>query len=110
MPKNTATPEVPETTESDAARDEATTGTVSVEHNGHTYVVDPESNNDVELMDALAEFGSGNSLVLPRIVRGLLGSEQYDEFLEVNRDPATGRVPKPALYSLFHLVDAALGE
>lgn len=98
------------TAESDAALDEATNDAVTVDHDGHTYTVDPESTNDVELLDALAELHSGNTLVMPRVVRGLLGADQYEEFLELNRDPKTKRVPKAPLFALYRLINDAVGE
>lgn len=57
----------------------------------HTVLVDPEALNDLELLDELNTLDSGNGLVLPSVLRRLVG-DQYKALLEAIRDPETGRV------------------
>lgn len=96
-----------------AAVDEATTEPASpptVDYGGATYTIDPDATGDVELIEALAELDEGNQLVLPRVVRSLVGDAQYAAFKESARDPKTGRVPMAALREFFREIDSALGE
>jgi hypothetical protein len=82
----------------------------TVEYAGKTYTIDPAASGDVELIEALAELDEGNHLVLPRVVRSLVGDAQYAAFKESVRDAETGRVPVTALREFFREIDAALGE
>jgi hypothetical protein len=82
----------------------------TVEFRGKSYVIDADAAGDVELIEALAELDEGNHLVLPRVVRSLVGSEQYAAFKESVRDADTGRVSVTALRDFFREIDAALGE
>lgn len=85
-------------------------GPPSVEYEGKTYDIDPDATGDVELIEALAELDEGNQLVLPRIVRSLIGDDQYADFKNAARDAATGRVPMAKLREFFREIDSALGE
>lgn len=67
---------------------------VTVEVRGVTYTIDPESLNDLELMDDLRILDSGSleaALVMPRVLRAFLG-DQYRGVLDSLRDPKTRRV------------------
>lgn len=127
MPKKTtapnpAAPPTDEQNEPDAANsdlealaaeatDDEATAAPTVEYDGITYSIDTDAVGDVELIEALAEFvEDGNALMLPRIVKAMIGAEQYDQFKTAARDPENGRVPMSSLREFFRRIDDALGE
>jgi hypothetical protein len=106
MPKNEKSADLAAAAEEAAEPD----GPPAVEYDGKTYTIDTDASGDVELIEALAELDEGNQLVLPRVVRSLVGEDQYAAFKEAVRDPETGRVPMASLRDFFRQIDAALGE
>lgn len=66
--------------------------THEVEVNGHTWTVAADALDDFELLDDLSEIDSGNPSRLPRVLKRLLGPEQYKAAMDSVRDPETGRV------------------
>lgn len=67
-------------------------GSHKVEVNGRAWTVSAEALDDFELLDDLGEIETGNAAPMPRVLKRLLGAEQYREALDSLRDPETGRV------------------
>ena len=67
-------------------------GVHEAEVGGRTWRVEAEAMDDFELLDDLGEVEAGNAARLPRVLRRLLGPEQYKAAMDVLRDPDTGRV------------------
>jgi hypothetical protein len=93
-----------------AAEAEATDSPLEVEHSGVTYLVDPDAYNNMDMVELLDQINLGHLTVLPRMLRLLIGPDQYTEFKDANRDPDTGIAPSQPLWDLFHKIDTALGE
>lgn len=68
---------------------------LKAEVNGRTWTVDPDALDDFELLDDLGEVEAGNAARMPRVLRKLLGSEQYKAALDSLRDDA-GKVSATA--------------
>lgn len=96
--------------EAEAAAAEATDKPISVEYNGVTYTIDEGSRDDAELLEALGAYGDGDQTMLPRIVRSVIGDQQYETFKAANRNPETGRVSSHSLFELFKVLNDAVGE
>lgn len=117
IPDNTAAPQDHKPSKkasakaaADAAQAEATEARLTVEHDGTDYDVVAESANDLELYEDVADYISGRRVLLPRIIKRLIGPRAFAEFKKKHRDPDTGRVPTEPLFELFELIDTALGE
>lgn len=95
--------------EAQAAVAEAAGAPRTVEYDGVTYVVSAEL-ADLELMDDIANMADGRWSLVGRIVRKLIGAEQYEQFKMKYRDPATGVVSNAPAIELFNKIDASLGE
>ena len=64
--------------------------------------------DDVELIELLDEMQT-NAIVLPRVVRMMLGDAQYAAFKDANRNDR-GRVPVEVLGEFFEAADATVGN
>lgn len=91
-----------------AAKAEAEALDLSVEHNEVTYVIEREVVNDVEILELIGDMAE-NSLLLPKVVRTMLGTAQWAKFKDTNRNDA-GRVPIERLQELFEALDDAAGK
>lgn len=91
-----------------AAQIEAENAVITVKHSGVTYKIERDSMDDVELMESLADLET-NPLLLGRIVRKIVGEEQWDKFLSANRNDK-GRVPSGKLGELFQSIDESVGK
>lgn len=67
-----------------------------IELDGHEWRIEEESLDDFELLDDLAEIEAGNAVRAPRVLRRLLGEDQYKAMLDTLRDPETGKVTTTA--------------
>lgn len=65
--------------------------TLTVEVAGQTWTVQPEALDDFRFLGYLDEVDAGNGARLPRVLRMLLGSEQYEQVMEAIADDS-GRV------------------
>jgi sulfur carrier protein ThiS len=90
------------------AKAEARDESVAVEFNGQTYELDNELFNDVEILEMIGDMEE-NPLLLPKLVRTILGPEQWAAFKDANRNEK-GRVPGERLNELFEAMDAAVGN
>lgn len=114
--KAVAPPEIipdaePDTAAQDALKAEAQETERTIEYDGVTYTIDPDSYDDLELIEALADFDeTANRLVIPRIVERLIGAKEYAAFKARYRNPKTGRVPFTPVRDLFYAIDSNLGE
>lgn len=98
-------------TANDALKAEVADTARTIEYDGLTYTIDPDSYDDLELIEALADFDeTANRLVIPRIVERLIGAKEYAAFKAKYRNPKTGRVPFTPLRDLFYTIDGNLGE
>lgn len=66
---------------------------------GFEYQVDPDTLNDMELMENLAEVDN-NPLLLPKVVRAVLGDSQKKALYDHYRDEK-GKVPATAISAAF---------
>ena len=66
---------------------------------GFEYQVDPDTLNDMELMENLAEVDN-NPLLLPKVVRAVLGDDQKKALYDHYRDEK-GKVPATAISAAF---------
>ena len=68
-------------------------GTTRISIDGLELPVGSEAMNDFELFDQLNRFNETNApMLLPRIVRGLFGDDQFNTVMDHLRDSETGRV------------------
>ena len=65
---------------------------------GFAYEVNPDVLNDMELMEALAEVDS-NPLLLPKVIRAVLGDAQKTAFYDHYRK--NGKVPVDVVSAAF---------
>lgn len=83
----------------------------TVEVQGLSLRIDEAALDDFELLDDLNTVGSGKTeatLVVPRVLRSFLGSDQYRLVMDHLRDPHTGRVGIEAAGGFFADLLAAL--
>lgn len=66
---------------------------------GFEYQVDPDALNDMELMESLAEVDA-NPLLLPKVIRAVLGDAQKKAFYDHYRNEA-GKVPVDVISAAF---------
>ena len=90
------------------AKAEAQSTNIVIEYNGITYVLEREVIDDVELLELIGDMTS-NPILLPKVVRSILGLDQWAKFKDSNRNDA-GRVPSERMRELFELLDAAAGK
>jgi hypothetical protein len=67
---------------------------------GKTFKIDKDSFNDLEVLEALNELENGNALVLPQLIKKIVGNENYTRILSVLKDEK-GRVPIESVADLF---------
>lgn len=91
------------------AKAEATGMNLSIEFTGVTYIIDREVIDDTELMELIADM-QNNPVFLTKVVRSILGTDQWAKFLASNRDKKSGRVPTAPLWAIFNILDDALGK
>lgn len=68
---------------------------------GLTLTVDPKAFDDLEVMDSFAQLRGGDPLVLPGLLRSVVGTDQYPRVLDHLRDADTGRVSAEAGAQFF---------
>ena len=66
---------------------------------GFAYQIDPDTLNDMELMENLAEVDD-NPLLLPKVIRTVLGNDQKKALYDHYRDK-NGRVPASVVSAAF---------
>lgn len=66
---------------------------------GFEYQIDPDSLNDMELMESIAEVET-NPLKLPKVICSVLGKEQKAAFYEHYRNES-GKVPVDVISAAF---------
>lgn len=78
---------------------------------GLEFVCDPSVYDDMELLDALCELQE-NPVVLPKVIRMMMGDEGKKALYEHCRDPKTGKVSFEAIdreiAEIFDLMSGAL--
>lgn len=61
---------------------------LTAEVGGRTWTVERDAMDDFELLEDLGEVEAGNAARLPRVLRRLLGADQYREAMDHLRDDA----------------------
>jgi hypothetical protein len=89
-----------ETTKSHARKQSDNNNTERVIIKGKTFKIDKDAFNDLEVLEALSELENGNSLVLPKLIKKIVGSENYTRMLSVLKDEKD-RVPIESVADLF---------
>lgn len=92
-----------------AAAAEANNGTAKVEYDGVEYAIVPGF-QDIEFLEDIDRLNRGIIVVIPGLLKRVIGDEAYAVMKDKYRDPATGRTPKEPLFELFYKIDASLGE
>ena len=90
------------------AKAEAQGTDIVIEYNGITYVLEREVIDDVELLELIGDMTS-NPILLPKVIRTILGLDQWAKFKDSNRNEA-GRIPSGCMRELFELLDTAAGK
>lgn len=93
----------------EAAVAEANDQAATVEYDGVEYAVVPGF-QDIEFLEDIDRLNRGNIVVIPGLLRRVIGDDAYAAIKDKYRDPATGRTPKEPLFELFYKIDASLGE
>lgn len=75
--------------------------------NGVKWTVDPDAADDFELLEDLDVIDSGNPARIPKVLRRILGEEQYPKALEALRDDK-GRVSVTDAAQFFYKIFEAL--
>ncbi len=91
------------------AKDEAQGKPVRFEFEGHTYEIDPDVADDIELMELMADMEAGRPQLLPVVLRQLVGADQWAAFKDRSRGKS-GRVRNKTAVDFFTAADDALGE
>jgi len=91
-----------------AAQIEAEELDLVVEYNEVKYTLKREVLDDVDLFELIADMVE-NPILLPRVIKQILGTDQWDEFKNSNRNEA-GRVTLNHLNNFFAKIDVSMGK
>jgi len=91
-----------------AAKAEAKGDDITIDYGGVVYVIERAVVNDANLVDMIADM-MDNPVLLPRVVRTMLGPEQWARFKTAASDK-DGRLPLERLGELFQALDDAAGK
>jgi len=91
-----------------AARAEAQGEDITFVHDGVTYTIERDVVDDVEILELIGDMTT-NPILLPKVVRTMLGAAQWAAFKDSHRN-AKGRVPSDELRGLFEAIDDAAGK
>lgn len=109
IPPNAKQPQDHKKPKKSAAQLEAEGSDIPLEYAGQTYIIERAALDDVELLELVGDLADGDAMLLPKIVRKVLGAAQWKKFKDANRDDA-GRIPSERLQELFTIVDDAAGK
>lgn len=73
------------------------------------FEIDREAGNDFEILEWADEI-EDNPQRGVRIIRRLLGRDEYDRLKNLERDPETGRVDPERMFEFFDLLNETLGN
>lgn len=91
-----------------AAKAEAKGEDIAFDHDGVTYTIERDVMDDVEILELIGDMTT-NPILLPKVVRTMLGTDQWAAFKDAHRN-AKGRVPSDELMGLFEALDDAAGK
>jgi len=91
-----------------AAKAEAKGEDIAFDHDGVTYTIERDVVDDVEILELIGDMTT-NPILLPKVVRTMLGAIQWAAFKDAHRN-AKGRVPSDQLRGLFEAIDDAAGK
>ena len=91
-----------------AAKAEAKGEDIAFDHDGVTYAIERDVVDDVEILELIGDMTT-NPILLPKVVRTMLGTAQWAAFKDSHRN-AKGRVPSDELRGLFEAIDDAAGK
>jgi hypothetical protein len=91
-----------------AAKAEAKGEDIAFDHDGVTYTIERDVVDDVEILELIGDMTT-NPILLPKVVRTMLGPDQWAAFKDSHRN-AKGRVPSDELRGLFEAIDDAAGK
>ena len=91
-----------------AAKAEAKGEDITFNLDGVTYVMERDVVDDVEILELIGDM-SDNPILMPKVVRTMLGARQWAAFKAGHRNEK-GRVPSDELRRLFEVIDDAAGK
>jgi len=91
-----------------AAKAEAKGEDIAFDHDGVTYTIERDVADDVEILELIGDMTT-NPILLPKVVRTMLGLVQWAAFKDSHRN-AKGRIPSDELRRLFEAIDDAAGK
>ena len=102
---------VPETAKKPADRAvkaEAKGEDITFDHDEVTYTMERDVVDDVEILELIGDMTT-NPILLPKVVRTMLGPDQWAVFKDAHRN-TKGRIPSNELRRLFESIDDAAGK
>lgn len=91
-----------------AAKAEAKGEDIAFDHDGVTYTMERDVVDDVEILELIGDMTT-NPILLPKVVRTMLGPVQWAKFKDSHRN-SKGRIPVDQLNHLFESMDDAAGK
>ena len=91
-----------------AAKAEAKGEDITFDLDGVTYLMERDVVDDVEILELIGDM-TDNPILMPKVVRTMLGAKQWASFKVAHRNEK-GRVPSDELRRLFEAIDDAAGK